>query len=214
MSKSTDELIVGKGRFESFSDGIFAVAITLLALEVRLPQGVGLETPASGQFRALAIIWPQYLVYAATFATIGIMWLNHHALLDKAHKITHRVIVANLVLLGLICFLPFATYVIEQLGVTRPAVVFYGLVNVAIGYGYLFLQRAVLRAHGTSAPFTPWNFVGLSAYPLATIAALFIPILGVIIIALVAIFYAMPSSVDSSRRPLEEQARGYTSGDA
>jgi uncharacterized membrane protein len=205
MKKTTDDLLVGKGRFESFSDGVFAIAVTLLILEVRLPQGVGAGTSLAGQIHALAVIWPQYLVYAATFANIGIMWLNHHALVDKAEKITHRVIVANLVLLALICFLPFTTYVIEVLGVTAPAVVFYCLINVAIAFGYLFLQRSVFRAHDARAPFSAWNFVGLLAYPIAVVAGIFVPILAIIIVVLVAIFYAMPNSVEFSRRPLEER---------
>src|SRR6516225_7990851 len=116
MDSSNRELTVSKGRFEGLSDGIFAVAMTLLVLEVRLPSSIGVSTPLPPQIHALLSIWPQYLVYAATFATIGIMWLNHHALLDRAHRITHSVIMANFTLLGLICFLPFTTYVLEELG--------------------------------------------------------------------------------------------------
>jgi uncharacterized membrane protein len=205
MNKANDEIVVGKGRFESFSDGVFAIAITLLILEVRLPQGLGIATPVAQQIHALAIIWPQYLVYGATFANIGIMWLNHHAMLDKAQRITHRVVIANLVLLALICFLPFTTYVIEVFGVTAPAVVFYALVNVAIAFGYLFLQRSVFKAHDAHAILSPWNFVGLLAYPVAVVAGLFVPILAIVITVLVALFYAMPRSVELSRRPLEER---------
>lgn len=205
MKMSSSELTLSKGRFEGLSDGVFAVAITLLALEVRLPSGVGPSTPLAGQLHALISIWPQYLVYAATFATIGIMWLNHHALLDRAERITHGVIVANFCLLALICFLPFTTYALEQLGVTPPAAVFYGLTNVAIGYSFMFVQRAVLKAHGRrAAPFTPWNFVGLLAYPTATIVAVYVPLLGIIIIALVGLFYALPANIENSRRPLQD----------
>lgn len=203
MKVGTDDLTVGKGRFESFSDGVFAIAITLLILEVHLPAGVNATTPLARQVHALVAIWPQYFIYAATFANIGIMWLNHHAVIDKARRITHRVVIVNLVLLGLICFLPFTTYVLAVLGLTRPAVVFYGLINTAIGYAYLFVQRAVFKAEGKHAEVTPWNFVGLSAYPVATVAGAFVPLMGVIITALVAVFYAMPGSVAFSRRPLE-----------
>jgi len=205
METSNRELTVSKGRFESLSDGIFAVAITLLVLQVHLPTDVDQSTPLRQQIHALVSIWPQYLVYVATFATIGIMWMNHHALLDRAHRITHGVIVANFCLLLLICFLPFSMYVLEVLGVTPPAAVVYALTNVAIGYSYLFVQRAVLKAHNKrAAPFTAWNFVGLSAYPIATIVAVFWPLLSIFIIALVGVFYALPSSVESSRRSLDE----------
>lgn len=212
MKTSTDNLVVGKGRFESFSDGIFAIAATLLILEVRLPADVGIQSSPAQQVSALAGIWPQYLVYAATFATIGIMWVNHHALIDKTHKITHRMLLANLVLLALICFLPFCTYIIEVLGVTSPAVVFYSLVNVGIGFGYLFLQRAVFRAHQARAVLNAWNLVGLLGYPLAFVSAFFVPIAAILITGAAAVFYALPHSVQIARQPLEES--GYKSGNA
>ena len=205
MDTSNRELTVSKGRFEGLSDGIFAVAMTLLVLEVRLPSGIGVSTPLPTQIHALLSIWPQYLVYAATFATIGIMWLNHHALLDRAHRITHSVIMANFTLLGLICFLPFTTYVLEELDISSPAAVFYGLTNVAIGFGFGFLQRAVLKAHGKRGePFTAWNVVGVSAYPMATIVAFFLPLISIAIIALVSLFYALPSNIEYSPRSLED----------
>lgn len=211
MKKTTDDLVIGKGRFEGFSDGIFAVAITLLILEVRLPSGVGITSPVHEQVRALVTIWPQYLVYAATFANIGIMWLNHHALIDKARRITHRMVVANLVLLSLIVFLPFTTYVIEVLGITAPAVVFYSIVNVAIAFGYLFLQRAVFKAHNARAVLSPWNAVGLLAYPLALVSGFFVPIASIVITGAAAVFYALPNSVQLSGQPVEES--GYKIGD-
>ena len=204
METSNRELTVGKGRFESLSDGIFAVAITLLILEVHLPANVGPNTPLPQQFHALVAIWPQYLVYIATFATIAIMWLNHHALLDRAHRITHSIIIANFCLLALICFLPFTIYVLEVLGLTPPAVVLYGITNFAIGCSYFFLQRAVLRAHGKPpAPFTRWS-IGLFAYPIATIVAFFLPLVSIFIIAFVGFVYAMPGSIELSRRSLDE----------
>jgi len=205
MEVSDRELTVSKGRFEGLSDGIFAVAMTLLVLEVRLPSGVGANSPVSAQIHALLSIWPQYLVYAATFANIGVMWFNHHALLDRAHRITHGVVAANLFLLGVICFLPFTTYILAELDLSRPAAVLYGLTNVAIGLGYAFVQRAVFRAHGKrSEPITSWNLVGLSGYPIATVVAFFFPMVSIIIITLVALFYALPRGVESSRLPLDD----------
>jgi uncharacterized membrane protein len=203
METSDRELTVGKGRFEALSDGVFAVAITLLILEVRLPSNVGRSSPLQAQIHALLAIWPQYLVYAATFATIGVMWLNHHALLDRAQRITHGVIMANLCLLCAICFLPFSTYTFEVFGLSSAAITFYGLTHIAIGYSFLFVQRAVLKAHGRrAAPFTPWNVVGLVAYPVATVAGYFWPLLGLIIIVLVAIFYTLPGNIEYSRQAL------------
>ncbi len=175
---------------------MFAVAITLLILEIHLPSSVSPASTTGEQTHALLEIWPQYLVYAVSFVTIGIMWLNHHALIDGARRITYHVIAANLVLLGLISFLPFTTEVLARLGLTRPTVVCYGLTLTAISVGYFAVQRAVMAAHpGSARKLSSWNIVGLMLYPLATLAGFFLPLVGVGLIALLAVFYALPNNV-------------------
>ena len=189
-------IALGKGRFESFSDGVFAIAITLLILEIHLPSSVSAASGNGEQARALIEIWPQYLVYAASFITIGIMWLNHHALIDRAHTITYHTIVANLVLLGLISFLPFTTEVLARLGLTSATVVYYGLTLTAISFGYLGLQRAVMASHpGSHRPITAWNIAGLGFYPVATLVGAFLPLLGLLLVAALGVFYALPGNV-------------------
>lgn len=187
---------LGKARFEAFSDGVFAIAITLLILEVHLPSSISATSSDGAQVRALAAIWPQYLVYVASFATIGIMWLNHHALFHNARRITLGVIVANLFLLLGISFLPFPTAVLGQLGLSRPAVVYYGLTVSLIAVGYTVVYVAVLRAHpGTGRPFTAWNVVGLTLYPAATLVSAFVPVAGVALFIALAAFYMLPRNV-------------------
>lgn len=202
--KTTDTL--SKSRFESFSDGVFAIAITLLILEVRLPPDRHVPPTHGDQVHALLSIWPQYLVYAASFATIGIMWLNHHALFNNVRRITHGIAVANLLLLALISFLPFTTEVLGHYGLTPVAVVYYGITLVAISLGYNAVLQQVYAAHGRPRPVTLWSIVGLSAYPLATVAGYFVPVLGVIIIALLALFYMMPSNMRAVSISQEEAA--------
>jgi uncharacterized membrane protein len=96
------------GRVEAFSDGVFAIAITLLILEIRLPH----ETPDLG--RALLYLWPSYLAFFASFATIGVMWLNHHRLFTLIHRIDDGLIGLNLVLLLGITWVPFPTAVLAE----------------------------------------------------------------------------------------------------
>lgn len=193
-------LSFGKARFEGFSDGVFAVAITLLIIEIHLPGSVSPASTNGEQTRALVAIWPEYLIYGVSFVTIGIMWMNHHALIHHVQTITYRVVVANLVLLGLIAFLPFATEVLARLGLTSPAVVYYGLTSTAISFGYLTLQRAVVAAHrGVAHKLTAWNVVGLTFYPLATLAGFFVPLLGIGLIAALALFYAHPDNVRTAQ---------------
>lgn len=191
--------VLGKSRFEAFSDGVFAIAITLLVLQLHLPNGASTHTPAAEQVHALLAIWPQYFVYAATFATVGVMWFNHGALVHHLDRVTHGVVVTNLLLLGLISFLPFATYVLAQYGLTRPTVVYYGLTLTAISVAYLLLQRAAMAAHpATRRPLSAWNLVGLTLYPAATVIGLLSPIAGLVVIGLLAVFYALPSNVQSA----------------
>ncbi|HKV51421.1 MAG TPA: TMEM175 family protein [Gemmatimonadaceae bacterium] len=199
MSHQATGFVLGKSRFEAFSDGVFAIAITLLVLQLHLPNGASTQTPGPDQVHALLAIWPQYLVYAATFATVGVMWVNHGALVHHLDRVTHGVLIANLLLLGLISFLPFATYVLAQYGLTRPTVVYYGLTLTAISVAYLLLQRAAMAAHpATRRPLSAWNLVGLTLYPVATLIGLLSPIAGLVVIGLLAIFYALPSNVQSA----------------
>jgi TMEM175 potassium channel family protein len=187
---------LGKARFEAFSDGVFAIAITLLILEVHLPSSISATSSDGSQAHALVAIWPQYLVYVASFATIGIMWLNHHALFHNARHITLGVIVANLFLLLVISFLPFPTAVLGQLGLSRPAVVYYGLAVSLTAVGYTLVYIAVLRAHpGAGRPFTAWNVVGLTLYPAATFVSAFVPVAGIALFIALAAFYMLPRNV-------------------
>ena len=195
-TRRADGFALGKGRLESFSDGVFAVAITLLVIEIHLPSSVWLASTTAVQTQALLEIWPQYVVYAVSFATIGIMWINHHALLNGARWISYRVLATNIVFLGLVSFLPFTTEVLARLGLTRPAVVFYGMTLTAISFAFVVLQRAVMAAHpGSARRITAWNIVGATAYPLATVIGFSVPLLGVGLIAVLAIFYALPHNI-------------------
>src|SRR5450631_3740903 len=96
----------GPERLEAFSDGVFAIAITLLVLEIRVPPAEALATP-SGLIQALGALWPSYLGYALSFVTVGIMWANHHNLIRLVATVSHGLILANLVLLLVVGFVPF-----------------------------------------------------------------------------------------------------------
>lgn len=110
--------------------------------------------------------------------------------------ISYRILTTNIVFLGLVSFLPFTTEVLARLGLTRPTVVYYGLTLTAISYAFVALQRAVLAAHpGTAKRITAWNVAGATAYPLATVAGFYVPLLGIGLIAALAVFYALPHNI-------------------
>ncbi len=130
-------------RAESFSDGVFAVAITVLVFNllpiadktVNPPDGTGLT------FHTLwTLHWPAYLAYLVSFLTIGIMWLNHHTMLSAVTRVNRAVLVLNLFLLMGVVAIPFPTALVadhlDGSGAGRVAAVSYGLVMIAISIGY------------------------------------------------------------------------------
>jgi uncharacterized membrane protein len=116
-------------RLEAFSDGVFAIAITLLVLEIKVPSAIELIR-AGGLWPALAQRWTDYVGYAMSFLIIGIMWANHHALFQYIRRVDRPLMMANLLLLMGVGFLPFPTAILAE-HLTDPAActqatVFYG----------------------------------------------------------------------------------------
>jgi uncharacterized membrane protein len=140
-------------RTEAFSDAVIAIAITLLVLEIRVPE-VG---PHESLSHALWELWPKYATFAVSFLTIGIMWVNHHALFERIGHIDRRLMFVNLVLLMAIAFVPFPTAVLGDY-VNEPtngnvAAVLYGINMLLVGIGFVgmwvrLLHHPELRAPG------------------------------------------------------------------
>ena len=92
---------MGKGRLEAFSDGVIAVIITIMVLEMKVPHGTA--------FESLAPLWPVFLAYVMSFIYVGIYWNNHHHLMHAAHRVNGSVLWANLHLLFWLSLVPFVT---------------------------------------------------------------------------------------------------------
>ena len=207
-----DEFVISKGRFEAFSDGVFAIAITLLVLELRPPEAASDEA----LLPALLAIWPEYLVYVASFATIGIMWFNHSALFRHARGISYTALIANLALLMLVCFLPFTTLLLGRVGLLPTATAFYGLVLFLLSVCFNVLWYAASlppRRHGSVGDFlakrNAWNSIGLVVYALGTVLALKIPLASIALFAALALYYMLPGPVASAIGAADE-AEGVT----
>jgi TMEM175 potassium channel family protein len=131
-----DPRYTGTSRLEAFSDGVFAIAITLLILEVKVPHAGSGESLA----RALLDLWPSYLGYAISFVTLGIMWTNHHAIFRYIRRCDRYFLLIHIFFLMCISFLPFPTAVLaEHLPYAESrqlAVAFYSgtLVVIALAY--------------------------------------------------------------------------------
>ena len=130
------------GRTEAFSDGVFAIAITLLVLDIRVP-------PSEFDHLWTAILheWPSYLGFATSFLTIGGLWLAHHGIFRRLRYANRTVMQVNLLLLMAVSFLPYPTRLVAEAirssSAERAAVVFYGLLLLAIALLFGALWRAV-----------------------------------------------------------------------
>src|SRR5579859_3204126 len=129
---------MNKGRLEAFSDGVFAVIITIMVLEMKVPQGVSLD--------ALGAVLPVFLVYVLSFVNVGIYWNNHHHMLHAVERVDGRSMWANLQLLFWLSLLPFTTgWMGENHFAALPTAV-YGVVLLMAGFAYTLLQMALVAA--------------------------------------------------------------------
>jgi uncharacterized membrane protein len=131
---------MGKGRLEAFSDGMFAIIITVMVLEMKVPHGETLD--------ALAPLLPVFLSYVLSFLYVGIYWSNHHHMLHASRVVSGGVLWANLHLLFWISLMPFATgWMGENHFATLPTAL-YGIVLLMCAIAYFILQQSIIRLEG------------------------------------------------------------------
>jgi len=134
---------MGKGRLEAFSDGVIAVIITIMVLELKGPHGTDLV--------ALAPLAPALLTYVLSFVFIGIYWNNHHHMLHAAQHIDGRVLWANLHLLFWLSLVPFTTGWVGEYPTAPIPTALYGGVFLMAGVSWLLLQHALVRRNGADS---------------------------------------------------------------
>lgn len=195
---------MNKARFEAFSDAVFAFAITLLVLGLVLPEFKAPPTDAE-LFRALLGLWPNLVAYALSFAVIGIMWQNHHALFRLVHTVDRVTVFLNLALLGLTVFIPFSTSVLGSHPTLKTATFFYGLnlAGTATCYNLLLnhlVKRRAFQGHVDDATLKQTVHayrVGWTTYTVAMLSSLVAPLLAFGLYLLVAVYYLVPRGVDT-----------------
>ncbi|QLI83279.1 DUF1211 domain-containing protein [Chitinibacter fontanus] len=129
-----------KNRLEAFSDGVLAIIITIMVLEIKVPHGENFET--------LRPLLPVFICYVLSFVYVGIYWNNHHHMLHAARKVDSRVLWANLHLLFWLSLLPFATGWMGENHFAKLPVVLYGCVLLMAAIAYWILVRAFIHADG------------------------------------------------------------------
>ena len=126
---------MNKNRLEAFSDGVLAIIITIMVLEIKIPHG--------SEWNSLKELIPVFISYAISFAFIGIYWGNHHHLLHAAKSISSAMILANLNLLFWLSLIPFATGWMGENNFSANPMCFYGIILLLCGISYVILQKIV-----------------------------------------------------------------------
>ena len=132
-----------KGRLEAFSDGVVAILITIMVLELRVPRGT--------DWSALRELAPTFLTYVLSFIFLGIYWNNHHHLFQAAKQVSGQVLWANLHLLFWMSLVPFMTGWMDENNFAPLPVALYGVVLWMAGLAYYFLTRSLVSLHGTDS---------------------------------------------------------------
>jgi uncharacterized membrane protein len=134
---------VGKGRVEAFTDGVIAIVITIMVLEIKVPQGA--------DFAAVYASLPLLLTYALSFVNVGIFWNNHHHMLHATTHVDGRILWANLSLLFWLSLVPFVIRWVDEAGFQAMPTAAYGVVLSMAAISYNLLQRAIVARNGRSS---------------------------------------------------------------
>ena len=195
------------GRVEAFADGVFAIAATLLIIDVTVPNR------STGLGHAVVHAWPEYAAYAVSFVTIGIMWLNHHQCLRQIGAVDRTFMVLNLFLLMCIAFVPFPTKLVAlhlRDSGERTAALTYGvtLTLTAVCFAAFWFYAArndrliaedadPMVIEGISRSYAPGPLI----YGIATLVALWDAKVAVALFAAIAFFYVIESSFFARAAP-------------
>ena len=189
-----------KGRVEAFSDGVLAVAITLLVLDLKFDTGAHHE----GIAHQLSNDWPAFAAFAVSFFQIGVIWVNHHALLSAAARLDRVSLFYNLLLLMFVCTIPFTTATYAGLlrsggNDERIAVLLYGASMVGMSIGFSLLLGRLVTKQLLARPLTAeqgrttrMRFgAGGLVYPVTTALSLLWPPLMLIAYLVIAVYYML-----------------------
>lgn len=196
---------INKARFEAFSDAVFAFAATLLVLGFVLPVLHGGDVTDARVLHAFAGMWTNLLAYILSFAVIGIMWQNHHALFRMVRDVDRSTVFYNLLLLAITAFIPFVTSALgtyPQLHVTTFA---YGVVLSLSGTAYNVLLMHLIRSHAFAPEVSETAIrqtvvayrTGWITYIVAMLTALILPVLSFALYIAVTVYYLIPRGLDS-----------------
>jgi TMEM175 potassium channel family protein len=202
VNEQFEERLWRTGRIEAFSDGVMAIAITLLVLDLHVPP---VDEVAPGKLlQVLSRDWPSYVAYLAAYLTIGVIWLNHHALIDVIARFDRRLQWLNLMLLLGVVTLPFSTALMAEFVAhggpdAAVATALYGALALLMALPWTFIWRHLrnrpeLLEPGYDTMFADAalrrNFVGPLIYGAAAVVALVAPVVALVLYVAIALFFA------------------------
>lgn len=181
---------IGKNRLEAFSDGVIAIIITIMVLELKVPHGDSIET--------LVPLIPAFLSYVLSFVYVGIYWNNHHHMLHTATRVTGGVLWANLHFLFWLSLFPFVTGWMGENHFGALPSALYGCVLLAAAIAYVILQNAIIRAQGEDSTLKAaiggdWKGkVSPVMYAAGIVASFFVPWMAQALYVAVALIWLVP----------------------
>ena len=183
----------GINRVEAFSDGVIAIIVTIMVLELHIPVADGLDK--------LWSIWPVFLAYVLSYAFVGIYWVNHHRLFSHAVTVTNGLMWANIVLLFTLSLIPFTTAYLGEHHFSREATWLYLFSTLLPAAAYTWL-RSIVRDTGKKGPTAATYYrqtgrkgiVAGAIYLLGMPLTLISPWLGIVCVAIVAVLWFLPNS--------------------
>jgi len=181
---------MGKGRLEAFSDGVIAIIITIMVLELKVPHGASVE--------ALTPLWGVFVSYVLSFVYLGIYWNNHHHMLHTVRHVTGGILWANLHLLFWLSLVPFVTGWMGENHFAPMPTAIYGVVLLMAAIAYWILQRVIVRAQGPDSLLlkaTRGDWKGNMSpllYVIGIGLSLLSPLAGGLVYTLVAVIWLVP----------------------
>ena len=179
------------GRLEAFSDGVLAIIITIMVLELKAPEGT--------TFEDLKPLMPNFLSYLLSFMYVGIYWNNHHHMFHAIQKVNGKILWANMLLLFVMSLIPFTTAWMGEQHFEKNTVVLYGI-NMCLAAGFILLQNAAKSHEGKDSIFAQAiksqkkEYFSLICNIIGLVVSFIYPIVAIIFFYIVAVIWVIPDS--------------------
>jgi len=181
---------MNKGRLEAFSDGVIAIIITIMVLELKVPEGES--------FRDLKPLIPKFVSYILSFIYVGIYWNNHHHMFQATQKVAGKVLWANLFLLFCLSLIPVATGWMGENHFAENTVAAYGFVLTLCALAFTILEKSIIRLEGEDSTLAKAvknhqkEYLSVIFYISGIVTSFFYPIIGTSFYAIVALMWLIP----------------------